>query len=338
MSEFAHYGFGMFRLLRSLKVTSLDALVVLGDRHLRQFCSTAQAAQVAPGAISELRALRRRLAQQAGSRSCVLYVEGGDAKERDVLTICAQVSRQLAAATLDRDNAAKELLRAACTKLHDFISRNVEDTVAGAQAAAGAYDEVRAALRGCPQEQEQFVREAAVPTLDAVVLSCLCLCHSGYRDREAFPQALREAFGRRVLDENLESQLHNAYSHLMESVRVLFTGATGVNARPTFSSPRASSSTAPATVSNAAASVVQIRVDLFVPISEDEFNSKKYDQSSTASFVSEKYDRSSTLPARGHPQFGKCWVNERWYFGQPKIIHRDLSTGDMWYTIEVASD
>jgi len=148
----------------------------------------------------------------------------------------------------------------------------------------------------------------------------------------------RTAFGRRVLDEKLESQLHNAYSHLMESVRVLFTGATGVNARPTFSSPRASSSTAPATVSNAAASVVQIRVDLFVPISEDEFNSKKYDQSSTASFFSEKYDRSSTLPARGHPQFGKCWVNERWYFGQPKIIHRDLSTGDMWYTIEVASD
>ena len=285
MSEFAHYGFGMFRLLDSLKVTSLDALVVLGDRHLRQFCSTAQAAQVAPGAISELRSLRRRLAQQFGSRNCVLYVAGGDAKERDVLTICAQVSRQLAAATLDRDNAAKELLRAACTKLHDFISRNVEDTVAGCQAVAAAYDEVRAALRGCPQEQEQFVREVAVPTLDAVVLSCLCLCHSGYRDREAFPQALRTAFGRRVLDENLESQLHNAYSHLMESVRVLFTGATGVNARPTFSSPRASSSTAPATVSNAAASVVQIRVDLFVPISEDEFNSKKYDQSSTASFL-----------------------------------------------------
>ena len=93
-------------------------------------------------------------------------------------------------------------------KLFEFTSTNVEDPVAGAQAAAGAYDEVRAASRSCSTLDEDFVRVAAVPVRDAVVLSCMCL--SGYRDRDAFAAALQDAFGRQLDDEDLESQLYNA--------------------------------------------------------------------------------------------------------------------------------
>ena len=52
-------------------------------------------------------------------------------------------------------------------------------------------------------------------------------------------------------------------------------------------------------------------------------------------------DQSSTVRARGSSasaQFGKFFNVDRWYFGQPKTLHRELSTGDMWYTIQVASD
>jgi len=114
VSELARSGFGMFGLLHSWKITSLEALGALGDRHFKEFSDAAQAAEIAPDAISELRALRRRLALQAMAAVDAAFTsEGGDAEERNLLTICAQVCRKLAAVTLDRDNAAKERLSAA---------------------------------------------------------------------------------------------------------------------------------------------------------------------------------------------------------------------------------
>ena len=116
------------------------------------------------------------------------------------------------------------------------------------------------------------MRDAAVPVRDAVVLSCMCL--SGYRDRDAFAAALQDAFGRQLDDEKLESQLHNAYSHLMESVPGAFTSRSKMRTRRArqrvvraaeaepeqaggeasdASATRASSSSAPSTVSIAAA-------------------------------------------------------------------------------------
>jgi len=273
-------------LLCFMKVRTREALAALGDRHFRQICSTAQAAQTAPGLLAELRALRRELAQKAmAAADAASTSERGDAVERALLTICARVNRKLAVEILHRDNAARGRLTEAHRKLHEFTSRNVEDPVAGAQAAAGAYDEVRAALRGCPQEEEEFVRDAAVPVRDAVVLSCLCL--SGYRDRDAFAAALQDAFGRQLDDEKLESQLHNAYSHLMESVPGAFTSRSKMRTRrarqrvvraaeaepeqadgeaPDASAKRASSSSAPSTVSTAASTTAPaVHVPPFQP-------------------------------------------------------------------------
>ena len=161
----------------------------------------------------------------------------------------------------------------------------MEAPVAAARAAAAAYDEVRAALRGCPQEEEEFVRDASVPVRDAVVLSCMCL--SGYRDRDAFAAALQDAFGRQLDDEKLESQLHNAYSHLMESVPGAFTSRSKMRTRrarqrvvraaeaepeqadgeaPDASAKRASSSSARSTVSTAAsATAPAVHVPPFQP-------------------------------------------------------------------------
>jgi len=219
-------------LLCFMKVRTREALAALGDRHFRQICSTAQAAQTAPGLLAELRALRRELAQKAmAAADAASTSERGDAVERALLTICARVNRKLAVEILRRDNAARGRLTEAHRKLHEFTSRNVEDPVAGAQAAAGAYDVVRAALRGLPKdgEEEGLVRDAGVQVRDAVVLSCLCL--SGYRDRDAFAAALQDAFGRQLDDEKLESQLHNAYSHLMENVPGAFTSRSKMRTR-----------------------------------------------------------------------------------------------------------
>ena len=152
-----------------------------------------------------------------------------DLVSMSLLRIWALVNCKLAVATLDRDNAAKERLSAAYLKLHEFTSRNVEDPVAGAQAAAGAYDEVRAALRGCPKEVEELMRDAASPLRDAVVLSCLSLC--GHRERDAFAAALEDAFGRQLNDESLESQLHLSYRNLMMSVPGAFTSRSKMRTR-----------------------------------------------------------------------------------------------------------
>jgi len=201
-------------LLCFMKVRTREALAALGDRHFRQICSTAQAAQTAPGLLAELRALRRELAQKAmAAADAASTSERGEVVERAILTICAEKTRQLAVDILLRDNAARGRLTEAHRKLHEFTSRNVEDPVAGAQAAAGAYDEVLAALRDCPKEEKGFVRDAGVAVRDAVVLSCMCL--SGYRDRDTFVAALESSFGRQLDDEKLESQLHKAFSHLM---------------------------------------------------------------------------------------------------------------------------
>jgi len=304
-------------LLCFMKVRTREALAALGDRHFRQICSTAQAAQTAPGLLAELRALRRELAQKAmAAADAASTSERGDAVERALLTICARVNRKLAVEILHRDNAARGRLTEAHRKLHEFTSRNVEDPVAGAQAAAGAYDEVRAALRGCPQEEEEFVRDAAVPVRDAVVLSCLCL--SGYRDRDAFAAALQDAFGRQLDDEKLESQLHNAYSHLMESVPGAFTSRSKMRTRRArqrvvraaeaepeqaggeasdASATRASSSSAPSTASIAAAITAPTRAS----------SSSSPSTLSTAAAI--------TAPAVHVPPF------------QPAYIHSPLTSG-----------
>jgi len=219
-------------LLCFMKVRTQEALAALGDRHFRQICSTAQAAQTNPCLLAELRALRRELGQAALiAADAASTSERGDAVVRSILTICARKTCMLAVELLKRDNVARERLTEAHRKLHEFTSRNVEDPVAGAQAAAGAYDVVRAALRGLPKdgEEEGLVRDAGVQVRDAVVLSCLCL--SGYRDRDAFAAALQDAFGRQLDDEKLESQLHNAYSHLMENVPGAFTSRSKMRTR-----------------------------------------------------------------------------------------------------------
>ena len=84
-------------LLCFMKVRTQEALAALGDRHFRQICSTAQAAQTAPGLLAELRALRRELAQKAlAAADAASTSERGDAVERALLTICARVNRKLA--------------------------------------------------------------------------------------------------------------------------------------------------------------------------------------------------------------------------------------------------
>jgi len=217
-------------LLCFMKVRTQEALAALGDRHFRQICSTAQAAQTNPCLLAELRALRRELSQKAmAAADAASTSERGEVVERGILTISARVCRKLAVEILLRDNAARGRLTEAHRKLHEFTSRNVEDPVAGAQAAAGAYDEVLAALRDCPKEEKGFVRDAGVAVRDAVVLSCMCL--SGYRDRDTFVAALESAFGRQLDDEKLESQLFNAFSQLMESVPGAFSSKTNIKKR-----------------------------------------------------------------------------------------------------------
>jgi len=216
-------------LLCFMKVRTQEALAFLGDHHFRQICSTAQAAQTDPDLLDELRALRKELRKAVEAADAASTSERGEVVERGLLTMSSKIARNWAVETLLRDNAARGRLAEAHRKLHEFTSRNVEDPVAGAEAAAGAYDEVLAALRDCPKEEKGFVRDAGVAVRDAVVLSCMCL--SGYRDRDTFVAALESAFGRQLDDEKLESQLHNAFSHLMESVPGAFSSKTNIKKR-----------------------------------------------------------------------------------------------------------
>ena len=216
-------------LLCFMKVRTQEALAFLGDHHFRQICSTAQAAQTDPDLLDELRALRQELRKAVEAADAASTSERGEVVERGLLTMSSKIARNWAVETLLRDNAARGRLAEAHRKLHEFTSRNVEDPVAGAEAAAGAYDEVLAALRDCPKEEKGFVRDAGVAVRDAVVLSCMCL--SGYRDRDTFVAALESAFGRQLDDEKLESQLHNAFSHLMESVPGAFSSKSNIKKR-----------------------------------------------------------------------------------------------------------
>jgi len=365
-------------LLCFMKVRTREALAALGDRHFRQICSTAQAAQTAPGLLAELRALRRELAQKAmAAADAASTSERGDAVERALLTICARVNRKLAVEILRRDNAARGRLTEAHRKLHEFTSRNVEDPVAGAQAAAGAYDEVRAALRGCPEEMEEFVRDAAVPVRDAVVLSCMCL--SGYRDRDAFAAALQDAFGRQLDDEKLESQLHNAYSHLMESVPGAFTSRSKMRTRrarqrvvrAAEAEPEQADGEAPdaSTVSTAASTTAPaVHVPPFQPAyinpvltpgfgaedrnggynssalegwSHADYNGYQYFRSGSAVFAQDDFAPVEPNQAANNPLNGamiRRFFVDRWYGAQVVSIHEQLSTGDWLYTVRHQDD
>jgi len=355
-----------------MKVRTREALAALGDRHFRQICSTAQAAQTAPGLLAELRALRRELAQKAlAAADAASTSERGDAVERALLTIPARNGRKLAVEILHRDNAVRGRLTEAHRKLHEFTSRNVEDPVAGAEAAAGAYDEVLAALRDCPKEEKGFVRDAGVAVRDAVVLSCMCL--SGYRDRDTFVAALESAFGRQLDDEKLESQLHNAYSHLMESVPGAFTSRSKmrtrrarqrvVRAAEAEPEPEQADGEAPyaSTVSTAASSSAPaVQVPPFQPAyinpvmspffrAEDrnggyapeewihaEFYGYQDFRSGSAVFAHEDFAQVEPNQAAKDPLNGamiRRFFGDRWYGGQVMKIHEKQSTGELWYEV-----
>jgi len=217
-------------LLCFMKVTTRKTLATLGDRHFRQICSTAQAASTAPGLLVELRAHRRALAERAtAAADTASTAEGNEAVEKALLAIGARATRKLAVELLSRDTPARERMAAAYHKLHAFTSTSEEDPHAGAQAAADAYIEHRAAMLGCPPEMDEFLKDAAVPVRDAVVLSCLSL--SGYRNRDDFATALEDVFGRVIDDDKVDSQLHNTYSHLMGKLPGAFASRSKMRTR-----------------------------------------------------------------------------------------------------------
>jgi len=363
-------------LLCFMKVRTREALAALGDRHFRQICSTAQAAQTAPGLLAELRALRRELAQKAlAAADAASTSERGDAVERALLTIPARNGRKLAVEILHRDNAVRGRLTEAHRKLHEFTSRNVEDPIAGARAAAGAYDEVRAALRGCPKkgEEEELVRDAAAPVRDALVLSCLCL--SGHRDRDAFAAALEDAFGRQLDDEKLESQLHLSYRSLMVSVPGAFTSRSKMRTRrarqrvvrAAEAEPEQADGEAPdaSTVSTAASTTAPaVHVPPFQPAyinpvltsgfgaedRNDGYSSAPEDwrlygyqdfRSGSAVFAHEDFAQVEPNQAANNPLNGamiRRFFVDRWYGAQVVSIHEQLSTGDWLYTVRHQDD
>jgi len=209
-------------LLSLTKVTTRRALATIDDRHFRQVCATARAAQADPGLLAMLRAHRLTLKEEAvAAADTESKAERSEAAEKGLLAIAARATRELAAELLNRENPAKERMAAAYHKLHAYISKNEEDRHAGARAAAAAYDEHRAAMLNCPPEMEESLKDAAVAVRDALVLSSLSI--SGYRDRDLFAIAMEDAFCRVLDDEKVVSQLHNAYSHLMENVPGHFT-------------------------------------------------------------------------------------------------------------------
>ena len=217
-------------LLCFLKVTTRKTLATLGDRHFQQICSTAQAASTAPGLMVALRDHRRALAKKAREAAdTASTAEGNAAVEKALLAIAARATRQRAVELLSRDCPARERMAAAYHKLHAFTSTSEEDLHAGAQAAADAYIEHRAAMLGCPPEMDEFLKDAAVPVRDAVVLSCLSL--SGYRNRDDFATALEDVFGRVIDDDKVDSQLHNTYSHLMGKLPGAFASRSKMRPR-----------------------------------------------------------------------------------------------------------
>ena len=143
-------------LLCFMKVRTQEALAFLGDHHFRQICSTAQAAQTDPDLLDELRALRRELRKAMEAADAASTSERGEVVEKRLLTISARNTRKLAVEILLRGNAARGRLAEAHRKLHEFTSRNVEAPVAAARASAVAYDEVLAALHGCPKRRKSL--------------------------------------------------------------------------------------------------------------------------------------------------------------------------------------
>ena len=150
-------------LLCFLKVTTRKTLATLGDRHFQQICSTAQAASTALGLMVALRDHRRALAKKAREAAdTVSTAEGNEAAEKALLAIAARATRKLAVQLLSRDCPARERMAAAYNKLHAFTSTSEEDPHAGAQAAADAYIELRAASKGCTLEMDEFLKDAAI--------------------------------------------------------------------------------------------------------------------------------------------------------------------------------
>ena len=359
-------------LLCFMKVRTREALAFVGDLHWRNIYSTSQTAQTAPRLMLELRNLRRELAQKAiEAADAASKSERGDAVERGILTMSAKIARKWAVETLIRDNAARERLAEAYNKLHEFTSRNVEAPFAAARASAAAYDEVLAALRDCPKEEKGFVRDAGVAVRDAVVLSCMCL--SGYRDRDTFVAALESAFGRQFDDVNLESQLFNAFSQLMESVPGAFSSKTNIKkrtrrerqrgVRAAEAEPEQADGEAPdaSTVSTAASSsapavqVPPLQPAYINPVmspffrAEDcnggyapeewihaEFYGYQDFRSGSAVFAHEDFAQVEPNQAAKDPLNGamiRRFFGDRWYGGQVMKIHEKQSTGELWYEV-----
>jgi len=360
-------------LLCFMKVRTREALAFVGDLHWRNIYSTSQTAQTAPRLMLELRNLRRELAQKAiEAADAASKSERGDAVERGILTMSAKIARKWAVETLIRDNAARERLAEAYNKLHEFTSRNVEAPFAAARASAAAYDEVLAALHGCPEEEKEFVLDACVPVRDAVVLSCLSLC--GYRSRDAFAAALQDAYGRPLYDK-VESQMHNAYSHLMEKVPGAFTSRSKlrtrnprqrvVRAAEAEPEPEQADGEAPyaSTVSTAASSSAPaVHVPPFQPAyinpsltsgfdAEDRnggYGSAPGDyygyqdfRSGSAVFAQDDFAPVEPNQAANNPLNGamiRRFFVDRWYGAQVVSIHEQLSTGDWLYTVRHQDD
>ena len=358
-------------LLCFMKVRTREALAFVGDLHWRNIYSTSQTAQTAPRLMAELRTLRRELAQKAiEAADAASKSERGDAVERGILTMSAKIARKWAVETLIRDNAARERLAEAYNKLHEFTSRNVEAPFAAARASAAAYDEVLAALHDCPEEEKEFVLDACVPVRDAVVLSCLCL--SGYRSRDAFAAALQDAYGR-PLSDKVESQMYNAYSHLMEKVPGAFTSRSKLRTRnprqrmgraaEAEPEPEQADGEAPyaSTVSTAASSsapavqVPPLQPAYINPVmspffrAEDcnggyapeewihaEFYGYQDFRSGSAVFAHEDFAQVEPNQAAKDPLNGamiRRFFGDRWYGGQVMKIHEKQSTGELWYEV-----
>ena len=371
-------------LLCFLKVTTRKTLATLGDRHFQQICSTAQAASTALGLMVALRDHRRALAKKAREAAdTVSTAEGNEAAEKALLAIAARATRKLAVELLSRDTPARERMAAAYHKLHAFTSTSEEDPHAGAQAAADAYNEHRAAMLGCPPEMDEFLKDAAVPVRDAVVLSCLSL--SGYRNRDDFANVLEDVFGRVIDDDKVDSQLHNTYSHLMGKLPGAFASrskmrprrarqrvvrATGVGPEqadgeaPDASPTRTLTSTASVRMPIAALTTIpEEHVQQFQPAytsqmltpgfdtedhdgghcpapgyltQADFYNGYQHFESGSAGLPYEDFEQVEPNQATQDPlndAMIRRLFDDGWYCAQVIGIFRQLSTGQMWYTV-----
>ena len=137
--------------------------------------------------------------------------------ERQLLAVAANTKLESARDKLEMLSSKNDMLAAEYTELRRMLEKDA-GTPKSYEHSASTLAKALSCNNSFQQPDSTDLRAAVS---EALVLYCLCT--AGFRSRVAFELALEMAFGETPPPDNIKSQSHKAYAHLMQDVSGHFT-------------------------------------------------------------------------------------------------------------------